>query len=106
MRIFLLWRSIGDKGAALAAEDVAAKLQKVFAPLFGTPLMQTVHQNPGMALVLLELPVQRWKPPFVQEDEHTWALAVDYPINGRTVLAANGVSFSASGCSAMSISRK
>jgi len=94
MRIFLLWRSIGDKGAALAAEDVTAKLQKVFAPLFGTPLMQTVHQNPGMALVLLELPVQRWKPPFVQEDEHTWALAVDYPINGRTVLAANGVSFS------------
>src|SRR5438034_3046343 len=94
MRIFLLWRSIGDKGAALAAEDVTAKLQKVFAPLFGTPIMQTVHQNPGMALVLLELPVQRWKPPFVQEDEHTCALAVDYPINGRTVLAANGVSFS------------
>src|SRR5882724_2274928 len=44
------------------------------------------------SLVLLELPVVGWKPAFCREDEETWALAPDYPINARSALAMKGTS--------------
>jgi hypothetical protein len=66
------------------------KLQRVFAPLFNPPPEPKVFLNPAVAMVVLALPVSGWRPPFIQEDAHTWALAGDYPVNGRTVLAAHG----------------
>ena len=92
MSIILLWRHLSSNRKPLDPLRVASNLQKVFAPLFRAPLPQRIQQTPGVGMVVLELPVPRWRPPFFQEDQETWALAVDYPINGRTVLAAKGVS--------------
>ncbi|MEO5590713.1 MAG: hypothetical protein ABIS03_14080 [Gemmatimonadaceae bacterium] len=92
MNIFLLWQRRGDADRELAGR-VALNLQSLFSPLFSEPPKAMVVQGVAASLVSLELPVRGWKPPFWQEDGQTWAMAVDYPINGRTVLAANGVSF-------------
>ncbi|PYI83800.1 MAG: hypothetical protein DME26_14405, partial [Verrucomicrobia bacterium] len=89
-----MWRRIGDVGGALSPADVAENLQRVFAPLFGTALKQRVLQSPGTAMVVLDLPVPGWLPPFFQEDKQTWAFAGDYPTNARTVLAESGAGFS------------
>ena len=93
MKIFLLWRCINDLGQVLAPERVASNLQKIFSPLFSTPPKERILQNSAMSVVVLEMLVLGWKPPFFQEDRQTWALALDYPINARTVLAENGISF-------------
>ena len=92
MRILLLWRSSRGAGEDLDPERVARKLQQIFAPLFSTAPKSTIRQTPAMTMVFLQLPVRGWKPPFFEEDEQTWALAIDYPIDARTVLAANGIS--------------
>ena len=78
----------------MSPADVAENLQRVFAPLFGTALKQRVLQSPGTAMVVLDLPVPGWLPPFFQEDKQTWAFAGDYPTNARTVLAESGAGFS------------
>ncbi len=67
MKIFLLWRRTRDDGQMLDVERIASNLQKVFAPLFGTPPKQRILQSPGMAMVVWELPVRGWIPPFFQE---------------------------------------
>jgi hypothetical protein len=44
--------------------------------------------NERAGVVCVELPWVGWAPPFVQEDDHTCAMAVDYPINASRVLSA------------------
>jgi len=93
MRMVLLWRRIGGAGEGLSLDDVARNLQRLFSPLFSAPPEPRIRQNAAMRVIFLELPVRGWKPPFFQEDERTWALALDYPIDGRAALAANGIPF-------------
>lgn len=86
-----MWHRIGGAVERLGPEAVARNLQKIFSPLFSVPPKPTIRQNSATRMVFLELPVRGWKPPFFQEDELTWALALDYPIDGCTALAANGI---------------
>jgi hypothetical protein len=65
----------------------------MFSPLFSAPPKPTIRQNAAMCMVFLELPVRGWKPPFFQEDERTWSLALDYPVDGCGALTANGIPF-------------
>ncbi|MCG8554399.1 MAG: hypothetical protein MJD61_03795 [Proteobacteria bacterium] len=88
MVIFLLWRRTQEQG--WDPERVAANLRSTFAPLFKMLPKATIRQTPVASLVILELPVQGWKPPFFEEDTERWALAPNYPVNARAILAANG----------------
>jgi len=90
MRILLLWQSLEAAGEDLDPERVSHNLQRVFSPLFNRPPKATVRRNPAMGMVFLELPVRGWKPPFFEEDEQTWAVAVEYPIDARPALEADG----------------
>ena len=56
MRILLLWSLCGGLRKALDPERVAARLQRVFAPLFGIAMPQRIVRRGSMALALLELP--------------------------------------------------
>jgi hypothetical protein len=91
MRILLLWRSPERRGDDLDPERVARKLQQIFSPLFSRPPRATIRQTPATTTVFLELPVRGWKPPFFEEDEQTWALAVEYPIDAQAALDATGI---------------
>src|SRR6266568_1868283 len=87
MLTFLLWRRTKHVEAGCAPPVVAARLHKLFDPLFGEQTQSRVVQNAEVSLVTLELPVRGWKPPLFEADEKGWALALAYPINGRAVLA-------------------
>ena len=91
MRILLLWRSPERRGDDLDPERVARKLRQIFSPLFSRPPRATIRQTPATTTVFLELPVRGWKPPFFEEDEQTWALAVEYPIDTRMSLEATEI---------------
>ncbi|MFQ5783917.1 MAG: hypothetical protein ACE5H8_03735 [Alphaproteobacteria bacterium] len=93
MKIFLLWHRETELGRTLDPYSVASSLQKIFAPLFSTPLRALIRQNAVAAMVFVELPVKGWRPAFFQEDERTWAFCGDYPINARSVLSANNRRF-------------
>ncbi len=93
MRIFLLWRYVGEAVAAPDAQRVASGLRSVFLPIVGAAPSARILHTSGATLVSLEWPTRGWKPPFFQEDDRTWALAGDYPLNGRAALAASGVAF-------------
>ena len=93
MKVFLLWHRNGDFGQDLDPYRVASSLQKQFSPLFSCAPTVRIRENAAAAFVCLELPVRGWKPTFFQEDARTWACAVDYPIDARPVLQANGIVF-------------
>lgn len=93
MKIFLLWHHNSDHGRSLDPNRVATSLQKLFLPLFSNAPPVQIRRNTAATLVFLELPVRGWIPEFAQEDERTWTLAVDYPLNARSVLSANGIRF-------------
>jgi len=88
MRIFLLWDRTSRRGKALTPESVQASLQKVFAPLCKTQFRVTVRNTELASLVLFEQKVSNWKLPFFEEDDRSWALAIDYPLDGRLSLPA------------------
>ena len=91
MKVFLLWHRVAEQDPD--PECVASDLRSVFAPLFRRLPQASIRQTPAATMVWLELPVRGWKPDFFQEDEDTWALAPDYPVDARAVLAANGTNF-------------
>ena len=90
MKVVLGWRSACVGATTPEARRVAADLQRLFQPLFGRPAPARILQHPAISFVELELPVRGWKAPFFEEDEQTWALAVNYPVNARTALASAG----------------
>jgi hypothetical protein len=90
MKIVLLWRGVGDRAEMPDPTQVTSNLQALYAPLFHTLPNQRVLQNDTMSMVVLELPVHGWKPPFFEEDDHSWALAIDYPLDAPTALASKG----------------
>jgi hypothetical protein len=87
MRIFLLWRRPSNAAEFLDTHCVAARLQKLFAPLFGVPLQMSMLETPAACLVFLQLPVREWKPAFLEDDGSVTAAAAEYPLNARSVLA-------------------
>ena len=93
MKIFLLWRHSGDRQSNPNPDRVAMNLRNIFAPLFAELPPASIRCTPTATLVFLELPVSRWKPALFQEDGESWAFAAEYPVNARTALAANGISF-------------
>lgn len=86
MQFYVLWSHAGGGGGTADAGSVAANLQRVFAPVFGTPLSQRVMQGAAASLAVLETPGRGWRPPSFDEDDRGWALAADYPVNGPGVL--------------------
>src|SRR5215211_5514758 len=91
MKLFLLWRTTSDPEAAPEPEGVVAALQRRLARLFHTRPAERVVRNDAMSLLVLELPVHGWKPPFYQQDEQTWAQAIDYPLDAPAALADTGL---------------
>jgi hypothetical protein len=89
MQIFLLWRHLDETRAPLDADQVAARLQRQFSPLFESPPKVTTRSTAAAKLVRLDLPVRGWKPPFVQEDGEIWSLAGHYPLNARGALGSD-----------------
>jgi len=78
VELFLLWR----RDEPTDAGDVAAKLQRIFAPLFSELPAATIHPS----LVVLHLPVRGWKRPFFERGDDEWAHAIDYPIDWQSSL--------------------
>ena len=91
MRTFLLWRRDDGPGAELDPESVADSLRDVLRPLFASPPPVRLEHNGAAAMVFVHLPVEGWNAPFVQDDRHGRAYAVDYPVAARRVLAQCGV---------------
>lgn len=91
MRIVLLWHHLKGAREDLDPERVSQNLEAVFSPLIDRLPTATIRRNSAMRMVFLELPVRGWRPPFFEEDEQTWALALEYPIDGRVVLEANDI---------------
>ena len=91
MQIFLLWRHRGQMTKPLGVNEVAARLQRKFSPLFDKPLRVTIRRTAAANLVVLDLPVEGWKSPFIQSDDETWSLAGDYPINARVALGSGSM---------------
>jgi hypothetical protein len=89
--IFLMWHRTPDD--RLAPDEVAAKLERIFAPLFSRPLDVTIRQNGATAMVYLEHPMRGWSAPLFQEDNETWAVAPDYPVNAGAALSAKEKDF-------------
>ncbi len=89
MKILLMWPRDGDREPD--PQVVGSNLERIFSPLFATPLRRRVLRTTAVDLVFLELPVRGWKPPFFEEDGETWALALDYPLAARRVLTSLGM---------------
>lgn len=87
MRSFLLWK---NTERSPSAERVSARMGEIFAPLFEEP--PTIRQlgTPHATVLYLELPVRGFRPPCFQEDEETWALAIDYPLDAPLALEKLG----------------
>ncbi len=90
MNLFLLWSTSTDRGRPLVAEDVAASLGSIFSPVVRKPIVTRTLTAASASLAYLDIPVKSWLPSFFQEDEETWALAIDYPMNMRAALGTNG----------------
>ena len=86
MQIFLMWPTRSAAFASLDPDAVARRLSKFYEPLFGSRLAARIIRNPHATAVYLELPVEGWLPPYYQEDERGWALALDFPIDADRVL--------------------
>jgi hypothetical protein len=80
--IFLLWRR--RPGYDPDPDEVAARLQATFAPLFEVPPKARVRRTQATAMVHLELIPRGWNAPLFDEDADGWALAPDYPVNARS----------------------
>src|SRR2546430_606825 len=93
MRIILLWRDL--KGAKQDPLQVTSKLQGIFHPLFHQALEPTVVQRPELSLIFLQLPVKRWRAPFVEEDPGTAAFTTDYPVQAEALLRERGINTAA-----------
>lgn len=78
MRTFLMWRS---RSRTIAAAEVATALRRLYAPLLGGAVEQTVREGPHASVVGLHLPVLNWLPPFVEHDADRWVEAIDYPLD-------------------------
>lgn len=90
MKIFLLWKHIGDPRKELDPIRVASRLRELFLPLFeALPPARTVRM-PNANLAYLELPVGHWTAAMETEDETSRCFAFEYPINARSALSANG----------------
>ena len=87
MQIFLMWNRGGRHGWDLDPAQVELRLKQIFAPLFKIrqPVSQII-QNRAAVLVRLELPVEGWRPAYFQEDDATWAMAVDYPCDAALAM--------------------
>src|SRR5688572_28100237 len=90
--IFLMWHRRTDD--RLEPDEVAEKLERIFAPLFSRPLEVTIRENDATAMAYLEHPMRGWGAPLFQEDEETWAVAPDYPVNAGAALSAEEKDFS------------
>lgn len=84
--IFLLWRR--TTGYDPDPEQVAAKLQAIFAPLFEDPPKPRIRRTSATAMVHLDLIPRGWRAPLFEEDQDGWALALDYPVNARSSAGA------------------
>ena len=73
------------------AERVGERLRNVFSPVFEGPPAAVVRSRGRTHLAFMELPVKGWRPGYFASDGNSWALAGDYPLNARTVLASRGV---------------
>jgi hypothetical protein len=94
MLVFLLWQPTPEDPRP---EDVAARLQALFAPVLPAPPEVRILAGAGASLVSLEVTVNGWMPSPFQEDERLWALAPDYPVGAESALAAEGVRASGEG---------
>jgi hypothetical protein len=92
MQIFLLWRP----SAPDEVERVADDLLRLFAPLFTEKPECSIRRNRAAALVVLHLPVQGWRRPFVEEDDERWVQAIDYPLDATLALEDDHVLLRAS----------
>lgn len=85
---FLLWSSSRSDGGP-RPEDVARAFQARFAPLFGDPPLVTHRSFGPVQITWFSLPVSGWRPAFFQEDDRTAVCAIDYPLNGHTLLPSH-----------------
>ncbi|MBD0373975.1 MAG: hypothetical protein ICV60_24410, partial [Pyrinomonadaceae bacterium] len=91
MKTFLLWPRLASLRREFEPERVAARLQKIFGELFSTPPDVIIRQTSTVNLILLHLPVSGWTPPFFEETEEAWAMAVDYPVDAAAVMESYAI---------------
>lgn len=87
MRTFLLWRA---RHAGPRPEAVAAALAERFAPVLAEPPATHARSSHGVHLAWIELPVEGFRAPFLEEDGERWAFAAEYPLNARRLLRERG----------------
>jgi len=91
VQIFLLWHQLGLRPDPTPIEEVEDRLQDLFAPLFLKKPTSITRKNAAARMVYLELPVQKWAAAVCQEDESTFALTIDYPLDAGLALEKNGL---------------
>lgn len=91
MQIFIMWPRESKAFRDVAVGDVARKLMAFYGPLFDLKPHLRIQEHEAVRIVYLELPVQGWKPPYYEQDEESWALSLDYPVDGGEALRAAGV---------------
>jgi len=93
MLTFVVWKSkrAGERADGLDPDRVGERLRSVFSPVFEGPPAAVVRSAGSAHLAFLELPIKGWRPGYFASDGKSWALAGDYPLNARTVLASRGI---------------
>lgn len=89
MRTFLLWRARTPE-VRIDPSAVGRELQRRFEPLFAPAPVRKQRSCGPVHLTWIELPVDGFHPPFLEEDGERWAFAPDYPINARRLLRSRG----------------
>ncbi len=80
---FLLWIE-RDRGVdAPGIEETAGRFERYLSGLLGGDVTVERYRNRGLNLLYYPLPPEGWLPASVQEDADTWALAIEYPLNGH-----------------------
>ncbi|MEN6627979.1 MAG: hypothetical protein ABFD69_17270 [Candidatus Sumerlaeia bacterium] len=88
MQIFLLWR---DRDEPLDPRRVESRLRGFYEPLLRGRPASTHLRAGGASAVYLELPVDGWIPPFLEQTESSWTLGLDYPVEARRALETRGI---------------
>ena len=91
MQILLMWRNQPKR--QIDPNVVGENLKQIFFSLLADKPVLRFFSNKAATILSLEIPVEGWIPENHEEDERTWAMALDYPVDARDALASVGQAF-------------
>src|SRR5262245_49808449 len=89
MVLFLLYRCAGPRHADPIR--VGNRLRLMFEPLFDELPPAAIVSEGGSTVISFSMPVRRWRAPLIEEDDRTWALSPNYPLDAEDCLRSRGL---------------